>query len=239
MGKRGFALLTGIFFLLLSISIEAQIADGSLVKGSNDAVYIIGNGKACWISGENIFNLLGLDWKNVKKISDSELKSIPKDWLIVKGNEKAVYIINYGKAFRVTDASTLKLLGFEKTFVYPVSEEKLKKITQQPLLIKGNDAAIYLLNNGKISWIPGEPIFKALGYDSRSVIKVGDEKIAKFGKTPLLIRGNDQKIYLVDKDKRYWITSATLFNKLGYDWNYIFSVSDSQLKNITEGEPIR
>lgn len=231
--------LTGIFFLLLNISTEAQIADGTLIKGSADAVYIIVNGKACWVSSQNIFNLLGLDWKNVKTIPDSELKNIPRGWLVVQGGGNAVYIVNYGIAFRITDVSTFTRLGFEKSQIRTVPEEKLKKIPQQPLLIKGNYAAVYLLDKGKLCWIPGEKIFKALGYDMKSVLKINDETIAKFSKTPLLIRGSDQKIFLVDKDKRYWISSAALFDKLGYDWNSIFLVSDIQLRNIQEGDPIR
>ena len=127
--KKGISIyLAGIFFLFLFISTEAQIADGTLIKGSADAVYIMVNGKACWVSSQSIFNLLGLDWKNVKTIPDAELKKIPRGWLVVQGSGNPVYIINYGIAFRITDVSTFTRLGFEKTQIRLVQEERLKKI---------------------------------------------------------------------------------------------------------------
>jgi hypothetical protein len=228
-----------LLFFACIVAVYGQPAEGSLVKGSKDPVYLIENGKACWISGENIFNLLGFDWKNVKTIPDAELNKIPAGWLMVRGMGSAIYIINYGVASKVADWNTLLSLGFEKTNIRTVREEKLIKIPQQPLLVKGSGAPVYIINNGKAGWIQGEKIFKAFGYDMKTVIKVKDESLNKFPKTQLLIRGSDQKIFLVDKEKRYWISTAELFGRLGYDWNAVLTVTDSQLKRIAEGAPIK
>lgn len=236
---KKYLLSTGtLLFLLCAVSVNAQIADGSVVKGSKDPVYLIEKGKAYWISGEKIFNLLGFDWKKVKKIPDSELNKIPKNWLIVKGTGNPVYLINYGTAFKVSDINTLINLGFDKSTVRAVREEKLKNIPQQPLLVKGAGAQVYLINNGKASWIQSEKIMKALSYDMKAVVRVGDESLNRFPKSQFLIRGSSQKIYLVEKDKRYWISSAELFNRLGYDWNAVLTVSDLQLEKIAEGAPV-
>jgi hypothetical protein len=125
-----------LLFSACIVTVYGQPAEGSLVKGSKDPVYLIENGKACWISGENIFNLLGFDWKNVKTIPDAELNKIPAGWLMVRGTGNAVYIINYGVASKAADWNTLRNLGFEKTNIRMVREEKLLKIPQQPLLVK-------------------------------------------------------------------------------------------------------
>ncbi len=228
-----------LFSCLYLIPITGQISEGSLVKGSKDPVYLIENGKACWISGGNIFNLLGFDWKNVKTIPDEELKKIPRGWLIVRGYGSPIYILNYGIAIKVSDWNTLMNLGFEKTNIRQVQEEKLKRIPQQPLLVKGSGPAVYLINNGKASWIQSEKIFKALGYDMNAVIDAKDADLNKFPRTPMLVTGTDQKIFLVDKDKRYWISSAELFNRLGYDWNAVITLSDQLIKKIPEGSPIK
>ena len=88
--KKFFVYTFTILLMLTSINTKAQLADGSLVKGSNNNIFLIVKGKACWVSDANIFNILGLDWKNVKKINDKQLNSIPKGWLIVKASGKPV-----------------------------------------------------------------------------------------------------------------------------------------------------
>jgi hypothetical protein len=228
-----------ILFFTSIISLKAQVAEGNLVKGSKDPVYLIVNGKACWISSSELFGALGLDWKNVKKISDAELKKIPQDWLIIKGNDKPVYVINNGVACKISDIQTLILLGFDKNSIRKVSDEMLRKIPQQPILVKGSDDPIYLINNGQACWIQSEKIFNALGYDIKRVIRINDNILLKIAKSPLLLKGEDKKIYLTDKEKRYWITTEGLFNKLGYNWNAVLSIDNKYLKKIVEGEPIR
>ncbi len=233
------AISVGIIFILISMPANAQLADGSMVKGSDNSVYIIAKGKACWISDANVFNALGFDWKNVKKIRDDELKKIPKGWLIVKAGGNAVYVIVFGVACKVTDIPTLTLLGFDKDMIRNISDAQLKKIPQQLMVIKGKGAPIYIVNNGKAVWIPSENIFNTLGFEMKRVMNVKDDLIGRISTSSLLIRGNDQKIYLVDKYKRYWISSAALFNRLGYDWNSVVDFNDSQINKIPEGEPIK
>ncbi len=229
-----------IFLLLfVSVQISAQITEGSLIRGSKDAVYLYESGKARWISSDNIFKLLGFDYKNVKKISDTQLNKLPKGWLIVRGFGNPVYIINYGTPLKVSDWNILMKLGFEKTNIRQVQEEKLKKIPQQPLLVKGSGAPIYLINGEKACWIQSEKILKAMGWDIKTAVAVSDDALNKFPKTQFLVRGGGDKVYLVDREKKFWISNAELFNRLGYDWNAVLTVSDAQLNKIPEGVPIK
>ena len=237
--KKSITYTFAFLIILTSINTKAQFTDGSLVKGGNDNIFLIVRGKACWVSDAKIFNILGLDWKNVKPITEKQLNSIPKGWLIVKASGKPVYVIVFGVACRVTDASTLSLLGFDSNLIRPISDDQLKKIPQEPMLIKGNGSPVYIVNNGKAVWIPSEKIFNALGFEMKRVMKVKDDIISKISTSTFLIKGQDQKIYLVDKDKRYWISNADLFNRLGYDWNAVITLRQSQIDNIPEGEPIR
>jgi hypothetical protein len=202
-------------------------------------VYLISKGKACWISNENVFNLLGLNRNKVKKVLDKDLAKIPKGWIIVKGKNEPLYIIDNGNACKVTNASTLKALGFDNNSIWSVPDEKLIKLPQRPLLVKGSDASVYLIYNSKACWIPSESILKALGYEIKMVIQIPDKEMIQIPKSQLLLRGSSDKIYRAEDNKRRWITNAVLFNRLGYDWNSVMTVSDAQLKNIPEGDPLK
>lgn len=236
---KGKIYLIGVLLFLFTANTAAQFEEGALVKGSKNTVYLISKGKACWIPNDNIFNLLGLNWNKVKKVSDKNLVKIPKGWIIVKGRNEPLYIIDNGTACKVTNASTLKALGFDNNTIWNVPDEKLIKLAQRPLLVKGSDPSVYLIHNSKACWIPSESILKALGYEMKMVIQIPDKEMIQMPKSQLLLRGSGDKIYRAEDNKLRWINSAVLFNRLGYDWNSVLTVSDAQLKNIPEGEPIK
>ncbi|OGV11897.1 MAG: hypothetical protein A3J84_06755 [Ignavibacteria bacterium RIFOXYA2_FULL_37_17] len=231
--------LTVILLFLFVLNTAAQFEEGALVKGNKEAVFLISKGKACWIPNENVFNLLGLNWNKVKKVSDKDLAKIPKGWIIVKGRNEPLYIIESGTACKVTNASTLKALGLDNNSIWSVPDEKLAKLPQRPLLVKGSEASVYLIHNSKACWIPDESVLKALGYDIKMVIQIPDKEMIQIPKSQLLLRGSSDKIYRIENSKRRWITGAVLFTRLGYDWNSVLNVSDIQLKNIPEGEPLK
>jgi hypothetical protein len=52
--------------------------DGTLLKGSRQAIYVISSGRRRLIPNGQTFDALGYRWKNVQQISDSQLESIPE-----------------------------------------------------------------------------------------------------------------------------------------------------------------
>lgn len=110
---------------------------------------------------------------------------------------------------------------------------------EEGALVKGNKDAVYLISNGKACWIPSESILKALGHEIKMVIQIPDKEMIQTQKSQLLLRGSSDKIYRIENNKRRQITNAILFTRLGYDWNSVLTVNDAQLKNISEGEPIK
>ncbi len=235
--RKTYLLITLLF--LFVVNVHAQFKDGELVKGSKNAIYLISKGKACWIPNESVFNLLSLNWNKVKKVSDKDLAKMPKGWIIVKGRNEPLFIINNGFTCKITNASMLKVLGLDNNSIWSVPDEKLNKLPQSHLLVKGNDNSVYLIYNSKACWIPSESILKALGYEMKMVIQIPDKEMIQMPKAQLLLKGSGDKIYRIENDKRRWINNAVLFARLGYDWNSVLAVSDTQLKNIPEGEPIK
>ena len=237
--KNMIAGFIGIIFIIVNLTISGQVVDGSLVKGSNDLVFMIVKGKACWVSSAELFEALGLDWKNVKVIPDAQLGKIPKGLLIVKGSGNPIYILQYGVACKVNDISTFKLLGFDQNLIIPIQNDKLKKIPQEPLLIKSTGPEVYLINNDYACWVQSEKIFNALGFDMKRVFKIDSAVLQKIPKSTLILTGSNKKVYLTDKENRYWISNAALFEKLGYKWNAVLTVDDKYLNKIVEGAPIK
>lgn len=66
-----------IVLILVSPSISLAIADGTLVKGSNDRVYIIEAGQRRWITSAGVFEASNYNWNSIQTISDEVLNSIP------------------------------------------------------------------------------------------------------------------------------------------------------------------
>jgi hypothetical protein len=59
------------------------------------------------------------------------------------------------------------------------------------------------------------------------------------GSNGLLIKfTDDPNVYLIEGGQRKWITSAQVFEELGYDWNDVITVSEAIINQIQEGEPI-
>jgi hypothetical protein len=82
-------------------------------------------------------------------------------------------------------------------------------------------------------------MFKALGLDPGSVTAFSDKVISGLIKAPLLVKGNSEKVYLIEKDKRRWIPSEEVFKKNKYDWSAVYKLDDKTLTTIAEGLPVK
>lgn len=236
--------ITLLFFTILFFSLEVyaqndQLYDGSLIRGSKNNIFVYMNGKAVWIPNEKIFNMLNLDWNSVIKIQDEKLKEISRGWLFLSGGDQSVYIYSYGKIRKIINMKLFDGLGFNRREILIAPEDKLKSISEGPLLVKGSGDFVYLIVNEKACWIESDKIFNMLGFDSKTVVRIGDYNLDKLPKAPLLIRGTEEKIYKIENNQRMWISNPDIFDRLGYDWNTIYYVDDNILNNIPEGSPIR
>lgn len=54
----------------------------------------------------------------------------------------------------------------------------------------------------------------------------------------VLIKGTSEKVYVIENGLKRWIKTADIFNKLGYSWANILSVSSDLLNNIPPGREI-
>jgi hypothetical protein len=197
------------------------------------------NKKAVWIPDETVFNVLNLNWKSVVKISDEQLANITRTALIIKGSEDAAYVFYQGKARKAANMSVLKMLGFDTRTILRAQDHKIKQLSHGLLLIKGSSERVYIVQNDKAVLVQDENIASALNVDSKSAIKISDDRLEKIRKVPLLLRGKEEKIYLIENGSRKWIANARVFEQLKLDWDSVIQVGDNELNKIPEGTPIR
>ncbi|MEM7112702.1 MAG: hypothetical protein AAF614_09720 [Chloroflexota bacterium] len=54
----------------------------------------------------------------------------------------------------------------------------------------------------------------------------------------LLLKGSSDKVYVLQDNKRRWITSLDAFTYFGYRWENVHEVDDAFLQEFEEGQPI-
>ncbi|NKB17869.1 MAG: hypothetical protein HC770_06975 [Pseudanabaena sp. CRU_2_10] len=188
---------------------NSQFKDGSLVKDDSDRVYLIALGGRRLIPDAKTFEALGYQRKNVQKISNRELKSIPeyaplpistidfKDGTLIKGSLPAVYVISDNKRRLIPDEATFNASGYKWENIRTISDRALNAIPELPplsarivfkdgTLLKGSRAAIYVISSGRRRLIPNGQTFDALGYRWENVQQISDSQLESIPEMPPL-----------------------------------------------------
>jgi hypothetical protein len=114
-----------------------------------------------------------------------------------------------------------------------------------PRLIKQtNLPEVYLILDGKKSWIPDPAAYNRIIVTSENKITlISDVDVYVTGPqidtNSQLIRGKDaNEIYLVSYGQKRWITNPNVFNDLGFDWNKVVVVDHWVLQLFSSGPAI-
>lgn len=150
-----------------------------LIRGSSKAVYLAGNGVKRWISSSYTFSALGLSWRKIRTISDSDLNNIetapPIHYLLAQGSNAAVYLIVGGTKRHVPSRDYFDRFGFDWEEVHGVSDNwlKSKKTSSRigPLIKSYNSRVVYYLDdNGQKRRIPSRDRFNELGFKWNEIL---------------------------------------------------------------------
>lgn len=129
----------------------SKYKDGTLLQGTEPAVYVVSLGYRRLIPNTGTFDALGYRWENVQTIPEQELAAIPelqpltikdlsfKDGTLIKASGNAVYVISIGRRRLIPDTTTFDALGYKWDQVKQVSDEQLNAIPQMnPLPVMSN-----------------------------------------------------------------------------------------------------
>ncbi len=229
--------------------------DGSLLREFDESsVYYLEDGKKrkMNISGEE-FEKMGFEWNEINKVFASDLdiydngkiiKYSPDNTLIkdIIGN---VYLAQNGKKRKFTSAQLFEHLNYkwgdikennEMGFYLDGSDMVYRDGT---LIADKNGAEMYLVKDKQRREITSEKLLAVLGYQKSKVLSITEDEINHFpvGKKMVypddtLIRAeNSPAIYLVKDGKKKTVTSAVLFEKLGYKWSGVINVGEGEANN--------
>jgi hypothetical protein len=188
---------------------NSNFKDGTLVKGNSAKIYLIRLGGRRLIPNFKTFEALGYQLKNVRIISNREMKSIPeyaplpvseivfKDGTLIRGSLPAVYVISDNKRRLIPDEATFNASGYKWENVRTISDRELNAIPELPsestrvvfkdgTLLKGSGTAIYVISSGRRRLIPNGQTFDALGYRWESVQQISDRQLESIPEMPPL-----------------------------------------------------
>jgi hypothetical protein len=184
----------------LELKPNPNFKDGTLVKGNTEHIYLISLGGRRLIPDFKTFEALGYQLKNVRRISNREMKSIPdyaplpvraiafKDGTLIRGSLPAVYVISGNKRRLIPDEATFKASGYKWENVRIISDLNLNAIPElsststrvvfkDGTLLKGSREAIYVISSGRRRLIPNGQTFDALGYRWENVQQISDGQL--------------------------------------------------------------
>lgn len=92
---------------------------------------------------------------------------------------------------------------------------------------------VYLVLDGKLCHIANPAVYEALfGTSSITFETVPQQMVDNFPKgaqlnrrTPL-VKGFDDPVYLIDQDKKRWLSSPDVFNRYKFSWDKIVKIGD-------------
>ncbi|MDJ1172572.1 S8 family serine peptidase [Roseofilum capinflatum] len=235
---------------------------GSLVQGSGAAVYYIDNGYRRDIPDPETFYLMGFEVKNINRIPDSQLNTIPlgrsmpsrKNGALVQGFGSEVYYMENGYRRHIPDAVTFNVMELNWGGIQRVSTEDLNDIPLgNPLpsqrdgaLLHGDGPAVYITENGYRRLIPDPETFKAMGLDKADIQFISESSLQTIAlKNPLpsrkdgtLLQGFGSEVYYMENGDRRLIPDGVTFNTMGLDLADIEQVSNDDINAIPLGEPL-
>lgn len=176
--------------------------------------------------------------------SSQESYATTKNWTLSKGDgNKTVYVKfynSYGSPSAVVSASiqlSAQLVSAPADVIAktpaPIQAILGIKTYNDGALLRGSDKRIYLVNNGQLQYIAN--LKELAKYIRKEILNVKDDVIASYGPAVLgakeyadnsLIRGSDQKIYIIINRKKKHVASFDDLRK-NYFNQVINNVSDS------------
>ena len=208
---RGTNILSGVNNAKYTIGVggPTYYGNGSLLKASNsDKVYLIDNNQKRWISTGEIFIGNGYSWSSIITVDPSVLAQY------TAGPD--ITIISQS----IPEGGLIRAKGDIDVYIVKyVSTKKFKRLILSPSVFNG---------------------YQHLKWDD---IKDVDKSIVDSYTTSELVRAvGDPKVYklypLGDTGEKKWVKTAEAFNHMGFDWDAIYQINQTDRDSYTEGAAI-
>lgn len=243
----------------LEASKYAEQYQNLIYKITNEKAYQITNGYAQLIINDQL-SMINSD--NVIEISKSQLELfMNKDYYrysdgsLLSFGTPSVYVVEGGKLREFKSAADLAKLGFNLNNVINLAKTD-KNLYEIGLAVNygpdgkllASENTVYYIENGRKRGITSAALFESLGFSWKSIESVSQETmssylagdIMRYKPGSLLAIGPTVYAYNSDggtsQHKLHGITSAALFETLGYKWDDIIIMPEHEVNLYETGD---
>src|SRR3989344_2467066 len=181
--------------------------DGTLVKGSDERVYIFESGKLRHISSAPLFTALRYAWSAIKSLLDQDLSGYAKadpmlfpSGSLVKGAAPTVYLLENGLKRPFASAALFVAKNFRWDDIRTVSDQELSSYYSQGQYVTWPDGslirtegsgAVYVVQKGFRRWIQTPDVFLALNFRWDAIRSVTLSELSAYPEAQPIISAAD------------------------------------------------
>lgn len=168
-----------------------------------------------------------------------------------------VYLIRDGQRQWINSASVFTSY-YDWSAIKPATNEDLffyqetrpvNTFSEGTLLKAAGQDRVYVISGGRRCWIGSYLVFEALGYSWNQIIEVSEIDLDRhsLGQAVVdsshhpegsLIKGSSAAVYFLQNNKKRPIASIDAFEREQFKWGRILPVTDEELGQYEEGNPI-
>lgn len=241
-----------------------NLLNGSLVQAEGEAgVWLIENGmRRPFLTADALKTRY--DTKKILKITRSDLEKYPRggairfaQYSIVRGPDGSIYLLVDDTKRKIINNEAFRSIGYNPEEIMNATNEELTSY-QNGRVITASSTALTgeLVQNNKtggVYWmIDGEkaPILDAIflktKFKNKKIRKASPEELdkyttvdpVKFTEGDLLKSSISSAVYVISENKKRPFSSGSAFEKLGYRWENVISVSPKILYLYENGESV-
>lgn len=242
--------------------VTVDYPDGTVIKGTGSAVYLMENGMRRGIPTAGIFESR-FRWSEIVEVPDLEAWALSegpavgyRDGSLIETPGGTVWFVSEGKRRGFTHADVFESLGYSWSNIRAVSwpEANLHPegvpivvptgLHPEGTVAKGSGPAVYLLSGGKKHAFPSPGAFES-GYRWEEIVTVPDSELASRSESqPIgyrdgsLLLTPEGVLWLISKGERRGFTLGEAVAGLGYSWSNVRPVSWGEASLHPEGPPV-
>jgi peptidoglycan hydrolase-like amidase len=225
--------------------------DGKLIKGSDNNVYFVENGKKRRFTSATLFVKLGYSWSKINQDAaigsylEGDVMRYPTGTLLRSANSPSVYYIENESKRLFTSGALFERLGFKWGNILTVDALELNwypsagnMIYPDKTLIRGaGTPTVYLVEGGKKREITSATLLFKLGYTFAGVVEIPAENLddyptgakASYPDGTLVKAADNPAVYRINAGTRQEFTSLGVFEANGAKWGNVVEISRDEI----------
>ena len=220
-------------------------------------VYLVGAGRRRWVPDPTTAAILDIGPGTWTDVRPEQLTPIPEGLAIpalhegslIREPSGAIYVIRNGRREWIPSPAAFAAGGYQwgaVTNVPAFVAVRIPAVLPEGTLVKQTGGSkIYEIEDGKRHWISTLELFVSRGFQWNQVTEADGSFLRSipeglpFGVAEgSIVRGNGDKVYVIENGLRRWIPTLTTFFVRGYRWESLVVLSDEALNAIPLGAPL-